>query len=105
MTKEEYKDIYIKAVERERDDIIAQIKEDLGDVDIDEWLRYEIWYAAECSLAEDMNAEEVVGYYIYYYGDDALKMWLTNILLLFSNLTPQDKEVTRLLKEVFSNED
>ena len=48
------------------------------------------------------NAEEVVGYYLVNEGTNALQQWLVNIL--GADLTEQDKEVTRLLKELHRND-
>lgn len=47
------------------------------------------------------NAEQVVGYYICFYNEYALKTWLMNIVGF--DLTEQDKEVTRLLEELDKN--
>lgn len=42
------------------------------------------------------NAEEIAGYYIYHYKENALRQWLDNIYGL--NLTEMDEEVTKILK-------
>lgn len=48
---------------------------------------------------ECANAEDVVGYYITYHGDDALRDWLDNTKgIAFSE---QDKEVDCILKKLY----
>ena len=46
-------------------------------------------------LSITANTEEIVGYYLANYEDQALNVWLDNINGL--ELTKQDKEVTTLL--------
>lgn len=45
------------------------------------------------------NAEEVVGYYIVYHKESALKDWSDNIKGI--ELSEQDKQVDRILKELY----
>lgn len=59
----------------------------------------DIRYYANMSFEEEANAEEVVGYYICYHGDDALKDWLSNTEDI--KLSIQDKEVDRILKRLY----
>ena len=48
---------------------------------------------------ETANAEQVIGYYIHYHGDDALKDWLGNTNgLIFSE---RDEEIDSELKRLF----
>lgn len=84
-----YESIY----ENRMDEIYRELKEE-GDIkDID--------YACTMEFDETANTEEVVGYYLVNEGTNALKQWLENIEGI--NLTEQDKEVTRLLKELDKN--
>lgn len=45
------------------------------------------------------NAEEVVGYYLVYHGENALKDWKTNTEGI--QMSVQDLEVDRILTELF----
>lgn len=83
-----YKSIY----ENRMDEIYAELK--FTDVE-------DINYACTLEFDETCVAEEVVGYYLVNEGTNALKQWLENIEGL--ELTEQDKEVTRLLKELDDN--
>lgn len=85
-TKEDYKQIYVDAL----DWIEKELIESGVDVSDGTAITYE--------FDDTANAEEVVGYYIFNEGDNALNQWLKNTEGL--ELTEQDKEVTRLLKEV-----
>ena len=51
---------------------------------------------------ETANAEEVVGYYLVYYEWNPLAEWLNN-LQYATDITEQDKEVTKILTELCSN--
>lgn len=51
-------------------------------------------------LYEYINEEEIVGYYIEMYGDDALKTWEENLQYV-DELTESDIEVTRILEELY----
>lgn len=55
-------------------------------------------YACTMEFDQTANAEEVVGYYLINYEWNPLKGWLENIEGV--DLTEQDKEVTRILKEL-----
>lgn len=48
---------------------------------------------------ETVNAEEVVGYYIYFHGNSALKVWMSNTEGI--KFTDQDREIDRILKELY----
>ncbi len=60
--------------------------------------------AASESFDEDASTDEVVGYYIETEGDDAYKTWMSN-LLFYQNSgkvpTKKDKEVTRILEQLY----
>ena len=52
------------------------------------------------------TAEHVVGHYIYWYGDSALKEWkeaIKNVIERNGYETDTDKEVTMILEELFSS--
>lgn len=55
-------------------------------------------YDATILFDETANAEEVVGYYLVYHKENPLQDWLENTEGI--NLSEQDKEVTRVLKEM-----
>lgn len=76
-------DVCLKEAEKD-------IKENGGKADIITDVATEIF-------EETANVEEVVGYYIVYHKDSALKDWLGNTEGI--NFTEQDKEVDRILKE------
>lgn len=46
------------------------------------------------------NVDEIMGYYLELYGDDALQTWLDN-LTPAQQTFPTDTEVTNKLKELF----
>lgn len=48
---------------------------------------------------ETANAEQIIGYYIYFHKDWALKDWLENTNEL--NFSKQDKEIDRELKRLY----
>lgn len=50
------------------------------------------------SYAECLNAEEIVGYYLWLHGEDALKDWLDNTNEI--EINEQSKKVDRILKEL-----
>ena len=62
------------------------------------------------SLFDDSgNADEIVGYYIEHYGDDALDTWMQNLKFYQESekdgreaYEEQDKEVTRILNNLFA---
>jgi hypothetical protein len=49
---------------------------------------------------ENANAEEVVGYYLTYYGEEAMETWRENVK--YVDMNPQDKEVDKLLTILFA---
>lgn len=51
------------------------------------------------NFEETSNTEEVVGYYIMYHKEHALKYWLCNTNGI--KMSKQDKEVDKILKELF----
>ena len=51
-------------------------------------------------FGDTASTDEVVGYYISFYGDEALSMWTSNTEHL-SNPTEQDKAVDRILKSLY----
>lgn len=55
--------------------------------------------AATVIFEDTANAEQVVGYYIIYHKDDALQDWVDNTKGI--KLSEQDKEVDRILKELY----
>ncbi len=65
----------------------------------------EAW--ASDTFGDCATAEEVAGYYIAWHGDDAFKDWIENTLFYESErnkkLTAQDREVTRILGELYDN--
>lgn len=59
-------------------------------------------YDASILLDETANTEEVVGYYLVYHEKNPLKDWLNNLYIKGIDLmSEQDKEVTKILKELF----
>ena len=85
MTKEDYEQIYLKRINQ----LLDKWKDD-SDYDGTQ---------ATYEFEETANAEEVVGYYVFNEKENALNQWLNNIEGL--NLTEQDKEVTKILKELY----
>lgn len=58
-------------------------------------------YDASILLDETANTEEVVGYYLVYHEENPLKDWLNNLHIKGIDLmSEQDKEVTKILKEL-----
>lgn len=89
MNNREY---YVLKYEDRMDEIYREMKaEGVNDID----------YACTMMFDETANAEEVVGYYLINYEWNPLKCWLENIEGII--LTEQDKEVTKLLKELEKN--
>lgn len=78
-------DICLKEAEKD-------IQENGGTADILSYVTTEIF-------EETANAEEVVGYYIMYHKDSALRDWIDNTKGI--SFTEQDKEVDRILKELY----
>lgn len=85
MTKQDYEDLYVKRI----NEIEAELK-DLPGYD---------GIQATYEFDETANAKEVVGFYVFNEKENALNQWLDNIKGL--ELTEQDKEVTRILKELY----
>ena len=85
MTKEDYEQIYLKRINQ----LVDKWKDD-PDYDCTQ---------ATYEFDETANAEEVVGYYVFNEKENALNQWLNNIDGL--DLTEQDKEVTKILKELY----
>lgn len=58
---------------------------------------------AETLYNECATTEHIVGYYLYFYGESALKTWKENLSLSIKKKgkeTDTDKEVTQLLEEL-----
>ena len=66
-----------------------------------EGVEYDSSYAQE-RFDEECNAEDIVGYYINYEGDDALKTWRENIEGRV--ITDEIREVTRILEYLYDSE-
>lgn len=52
------------------------------------------------------TVDHIVGYYIYWYGDSALKTWKENLIFKIERngfKTDMDKDVTMILEELFSS--
>ena len=82
---------YYESIYQNRmDEIYREMKEE-GVRDID----------CACTMEFDQtaNAEEVVGYYLANYGDNALKDWKANTEDI--EMTEQDKTVTEILEQLF----
>ena len=58
-------------------------------------------YEAKVSFDEYANADELVGYYISHYGDDAFKTWLTSSTRPNAMIADKVSEVTRILKNLY----
>lgn len=85
---------YILKYEDRMDEIYREAKgEGIKDNNIEEYCTMEFDQTA--------NAEEVVGYYLINYEWNPLKGWLENIEGI--DLTEQDKEVTKILKDLEEN--
>lgn len=81
---------YESKYESRMDEIYRELKEtDMEDID----------YACTMEFDETANAEEVVGYYLANYGDNALKDWRANTEGI--EMTEQDKVVTEILEQLF----
>lgn len=81
---------YESKYESRMDGIYREMKEE-GVEDID--------YACTMEFDQTANAEEVVGYYLANYGDNALKEWKANTEDI--EMTEQDKTVTEILEQLF----
>ena len=88
MTKGDYKRIYEEAVKKE----FESIKDEF---DSEEYA----WDVAYNAVDQTASVEEIVGYYVAYYEDNALKQWINNVKEI--KLTEQDKEVQRILYELY----
>jgi hypothetical protein len=93
MTKQDY----IQKYKKRMDEIYKELKYEhhIPDNEIDEQCTYEFDQTA--------NAEEIVGYYIINYEGGPLKRWLEN-LQWREDLSEQDKEVTRVLTELYKED-
>lgn len=80
---------YVQKYEDRMDELYRELKAE-GVEDID--------YACTMEFDQTANAEEVVGYYLINYEWNPLKGWLENTENI--ELTQQDEEVTRILKEL-----
>lgn len=90
--KEYYIDIFNKKWDSSLNEADKNIKENGGSSNILSYIATEIF-------EETANAEEIVGYYIMYHKDSALRDWTDNIQGL--HLTEQDIEVNRILMELY----
>lgn len=88
MDKKHYEQIYVDAVKREFD----ALKDEFNN-------KNDAWDAAYISVAETATPEEVAGYYIVNYKDDALEMWLDNTKNMM--LDDDGKEVQRILYRLY----
>lgn len=88
MTKEDYKRVFEEAVKKEFESI-------KNEFDSEEYARD----VAYDSVIQTANTEEVVGYYITYYEDDALKQWINDMKGI--ELQGQDKEIQKVLYELY----
>lgn len=88
MTKQQYADLYTKKM----NELVSKWKDDPN---------YD-GTQATYEFEEVANTEEVVGYYVFNEGDNALKQWLQNIEGI--ELTDQDKKVTEILKELYTED-
>ena len=58
------------------------------------------WYSDE--VCDFLNAEQVVGYYFYFYDDEAFNEWIENSQDLdLCEQTEQDIEVTEIFSELY----
>lgn len=78
------------------EDRMDEIYRELRDTEVED-----INYACTMEFDQTANAEEVVGYYLVNYEWNPLKGWLENVEGI--DLTEQDKEVTRILTELFKD--
>ena len=92
------KQYYKQKYEDRMDEIYRELKYEynIPDNEIDEKCTYE--------FDDTANAEEVVGYYLINYEWEPLKGWLENLQYV-QDITEQDKEVTRILKELAKEEE
>ena len=82
-------------------DKIAKCEEEEKNNAHQEGVEYDSSFAQE-RFDEECNAEEIVGYYIYYYKDDALKTWRENIEGRV--ITDEIRDVTRILEYLYTSE-
>ena len=89
--KQYYMDIFNKKWDACLEEAEIDIKENDGNADISD--------VATEIFEETANFEEVVGFYIIYHGDKALRDWKRNTDgIVFSD---KDKEVDRILRELY----
>ena len=84
------KEFYIEAYNKKWDECLKEAEKE-NSKDVSESATY--------IFEETANAKEVVGYYLVYHGDDALKDWKSNTDGIKMN--EQDLEVDRILTELF----
>lgn len=84
-TKQYYTDAYVQRMDK----LIDKLKDLPG---------YDGTQATE-EFEATGSADEVVGYYIFNYADDALKVWKFNTENV--ELSDQDKEVTKILEQLY----
>ena len=91
------KEYYVQKYEERMDEIYRELKyeHNVPNNEIDE--AYTIKFDDTCLT------EEVVGYYIVNYEWGPLKGWLENLQIV-KNPTEQDKEVTKILTELFKED-
>jgi len=82
-------------------DKIAKCEEEERNNAHQEGVEYDSSFAKE-RFDEECNAEEIVGYYINYYEDDALKTWRENIEGRV--ITDEIRDVTRILEYLYTSE-
>lgn len=84
------KEFYIEAYNKKWDECLREAeKENTKDVS----------EAATYIFEETANANEVVGYYLVYHRENALKDWKSNTNGI--NMSEQDLEVDRILTQLF----
>lgn len=90
------KEYYVKTFDEKWNRCLKLAKDDIhengGAADIIPDIATEIF--EECA-----NAEDVVGYYIAYHGDDALNIWIENTKEI--HFSEQDDEVDRILRDLY----
>lgn len=86
------KNYYIQKYENRMMEIYEEFANDNDIADKDEYCTR--WFD------ETANAEEVVGYYLVFHEWNPLGEWLENLKYV-KDVTEQDEEVTKILKELY----
>lgn len=93
------KEYYISKFNNKWKNCLKEAEEDIEKDSSCKFANDVISYAATEIFEETANAEEIVGYYIVYHKDSALRDWLDNTKGI--NFSEQDKEVDRILKILY----